>query len=116
MKAIQLKMARAALSLGVRDLAEMSGITANTISRIENGNDAKQSTIDALRKCLESAGITFIDDHANSAAGGPGVRLSASPEALKSDDETIQHREYLNPYATSAVAADSQICESTKRR
>lgn len=100
MKAIQLKMARAALGIGVRDLAEMSGITANTISRIENGSDAKQSTIDTLQKCLETAGITFIDDHANSAGGGPGVRLSASPEAPKSDDETIQYKEYLNPDAS----------------
>ncbi len=75
MNAIQLRMARAAIGKGVRELAEMSGITANTISRIENGNDAKQSTIDTLRRCLEQAGVVFIDDNATSTAGGPGVRL-----------------------------------------
>lgn len=93
MKAIQLKMARAALGLGVRDLAEMSGITANTISRIENGSDAKQSTIDTLRKCLEAAGITFIEDRSTSAAGGPGVRLSApvSPSIDVNSQETVQY-------------------------
>ncbi|WP_246745817.1 helix-turn-helix transcriptional regulator [Ciceribacter sp. L1K22] len=64
-------MARAALGLGVRELAELSGITANTISRIENGNDAKVSTIEALRKCLETAGVIFIDGDGY----GPGVRL-----------------------------------------
>lgn len=71
MKPVQLKMARAALVLGVRELAEMTGITANTISRIENGSDAKQSTITAIRAALESAGVIFIDQNGN----GPGVRL-----------------------------------------
>src|SRR5438034_8947593 len=31
---------------GVRELAEKAGITANTVTCIENGADAKQSTID----------------------------------------------------------------------
>lgn len=71
MKPVQLKMARAALGLGVRELAEMTGITANTISRIENGSDAKQSTITAIRQALETAGVIFIPSNGN----GPGVRL-----------------------------------------
>ena len=71
MKPVQLKMARAALGLRVRELAEMTGITANTISRIENGSDAKQSTITAIRQALESAGVIFIPSNGN----GPGVRL-----------------------------------------
>jgi len=71
MKPVQLKMARAALGLGVRELAELTGITANTISRIENGSDAKQSTITAIRQALESAGVIFIPSNGN----GPGVRL-----------------------------------------
>jgi transcriptional regulator with XRE-family HTH domain len=73
MKAIQLRMARAALEWGVRDLAKKSGITANTISRIENGSDAKQSTMDALRVALEQH-VIFLDDGATT-PGGPGVRL-----------------------------------------
>lgn len=36
-----------------------SGITANIVTRIENGADAKQSTIDRLRRALEAAGIDF---------------------------------------------------------
>jgi transcriptional regulator with XRE-family HTH domain len=35
---------------GVRELAERAGITANTVTRIENGSDAKQSTIEAIRR------------------------------------------------------------------
>jgi transcriptional regulator with XRE-family HTH domain len=64
-------MARAALGWGVRELADKAGVTANTVSRIENGADAKQSTIDQLRQTLVSAGIEFIDEN----DGGLGVRL-----------------------------------------
>jgi len=71
MKPIQLKMARAAIGWGVRDLAKKAGVTANTVTRIENGADAKQSTIDRLQQALEVAGVEFIDEN----GGGPGVRL-----------------------------------------
>jgi transcriptional regulator with XRE-family HTH domain len=71
MKPIQLKMARAAVGWGVRDLAKKAGVTANTVTRIENGADAKQSTMDKLQHALESAGVEFIDEN----GGGPGVRL-----------------------------------------
>ncbi|HHV67845.1 MAG TPA: helix-turn-helix transcriptional regulator [Ochrobactrum intermedium] len=61
MTPMQLRLARTALKWGVRELAEASGITANTISRIENGNDAKQSTIQQLRRVLEEHGIEFVE-------------------------------------------------------
>jgi transcriptional regulator with XRE-family HTH domain len=64
-------MARTAVGWGVRELAKKAGVTANTVSRIENGADAKQSTILRLRQCLEGAGVEFIDEN----GGGPGVRL-----------------------------------------
>jgi transcriptional regulator with XRE-family HTH domain len=69
MKAVQIKMARAALGWGVRELAERAGITANTVTRIENGADAKQSTMDALQAALESAGIEFTN------GGQSGVKI-----------------------------------------
>jgi transcriptional regulator with XRE-family HTH domain len=71
MRAVQLRMARVALGLGVRELAAKAGVTANTITRIEKGADARQSTIDRLRAVLETAGVEFIDEN----GGGPGVRL-----------------------------------------
>jgi len=71
MKAIQLKMARAAVGWGVRDLAKKAGVTANTVTRIENGADAKQSTMEKLKNALEAAGVEFIDED----GGGLGVRL-----------------------------------------
>ncbi|RVG23922.1 XRE family transcriptional regulator [Sinorhizobium meliloti] len=73
MKPIQLKMARTAVGLGVRELAELAGVTANTITRIENGADAKQSTLDALRAVLEKD-VIFLSD-GETTSGGPGVRL-----------------------------------------
>ena len=86
MKAIQLRMARAAIGWGVRELAENAGVTANTVTRIENGADAKQSTIDALQRALEAAGIEFTN------GDQPGVRLTRaaaarpqSPAARKAD-------------------------------
>jgi transcriptional regulator with XRE-family HTH domain len=52
MTPVQIKMARAAFGWGVRELAKKAGITANTVTRIENGSDAKQSTIEAIRRAL----------------------------------------------------------------
>ena len=69
MKAVQLRMARAAVGWGVRELAERAGVTANTVTRIENGADAKQSTMDRLQGALEAAGVEFTN------GDQPGVRL-----------------------------------------
>jgi transcriptional regulator with XRE-family HTH domain len=55
----------------VRELAARADVTANTVTRIENGADAKQSTMDKLRGALEAAGVEFIEEN----GGGPGVRL-----------------------------------------
>lgn len=72
MNADQLRMARAALRWSVRDLAEKSGITANTISRIENGSDTRTSTVESLKRALEEGGVVFISEN----GGGAGVRLA----------------------------------------
>jgi transcriptional regulator with XRE-family HTH domain len=72
MNADQLRMARAALRWSVRDLAEKSGITANTISRIENGSDTRTSTVTSLRGALEIGGVLFIPEN----GAGAGVRLA----------------------------------------
>jgi transcriptional regulator with XRE-family HTH domain len=69
MTPVQLRMARAAVGWGVRELAAKAGITANTVTRIENGADAKHSTIERLRGALEAAGIEFTN------GDQPGVRL-----------------------------------------
>jgi transcriptional regulator with XRE-family HTH domain len=90
MKAVQLRMARAALRWGVRELAEKAGVTANTVTRIELGADAKRSTIDALQRTLEAAGIEFIPQN----DGGPGVRLRnpVATKVAKTLDKSSEHR------------------------
>lgn len=93
MKPIQLKMARAAVGLGVRELAEKAGVTANTVTRIENGADAKQSTLDALRAVLERD-VIFLEDGATT-PGGPGVRLRAPAGPTIDVDEVVQYPENL---------------------
>ena len=78
MQSVQIKMARAALGWGVRELAAKAGVTANTVTRIENGADMRQSTLLALQRALEEGGVQFIAEN----GGGAGVRLakrSASP-------------------------------------
>lgn len=69
--AVQSRMARAALGLGVRDLASMLDMSPNTITRFERGEDLKSSTVLAIRDALEKAGIEFIPEN----GGGAGVRL-----------------------------------------
>lgn len=86
MKAVQLRMARAAVGWGVRELAEKAGVTANTVTRIENGADAKQSTIEALQRALEAAGVEFTN------GDQPGVRLKRHHDAKALDDH-IEHLE-----------------------
>jgi len=61
MNAEQARMARALIKLGVRDVASKAGVTPNTISRIENGSDAKASTLAALREVYERLGVQFLD-------------------------------------------------------
>ena len=71
MNAAQCRMARAALQLGVRELAEMAKVAASTIARLEAGEELKPRTVDAVRVALESAGIVFVAENGE----GPGVRL-----------------------------------------
>lgn len=69
----QLRMARAALRIGVRELAEMAGISFTTISRFETERGGLQhSSAEAIRKALENAGIVFIPEN----GGGAGLRYN----------------------------------------
>ena len=71
MNAVQCKMARAALGLTVRGLAEIAGVSHDTIVRLERGDDLKQSTVLLIHDALEKAGVIFLDGNGE----GPGVRL-----------------------------------------
>jgi transcriptional regulator with XRE-family HTH domain len=64
-------MARAALELGVRELADAAKVSTNTVTRFERGEPLRERTVDAMRAALEAAGVEFIAEN----GGGPGVRL-----------------------------------------
>jgi hypothetical protein len=69
MLAVQCKMARVALGLGVRELATLASVSPNTIARLERGEEMRESTLASIRAALESAGVEFTN------GGQPGVRL-----------------------------------------
>jgi transcriptional regulator with XRE-family HTH domain len=71
MTPLQCRMARTALNMGVRELAEAARVSTNTVTRFERGEQLLERTVDVLRLALESAGVEFIAEN----GGGPGVRL-----------------------------------------
>ncbi len=68
---VQSRMARAALGMGVRDLASAAKVSPDTVARLERGESLYPRTVEAIRAALESAGVEFIEEN----GGGPGVRL-----------------------------------------
>lgn len=63
-------MARAALQIGVRELAHMAGVSAMTITRFENRHSGGYaSTLQKIEAALMARGIEFTNGES------PGVRL-----------------------------------------
>lgn len=73
-------MARAALGIGVRELAEKADVSPNTITRLERGESMQRRTVDTIRTALEAEGVEFIAEGQASQGGGPGVRLKPAQE------------------------------------
>ncbi len=73
MTPLQMKLARTAVGLGVRELAAAAGVAPSTVQRFESGKgDMHSRTLDKVQQVLEEGGVVFI---AADASGGPGVRL-----------------------------------------
>lgn len=69
----QVRMARAALKISVRELAVLSGVADSTILRFEAGRGAMlTSNMRRIQDALENEGVIFMPADAT---GGPGVRL-----------------------------------------
>jgi transcriptional regulator with XRE-family HTH domain len=79
MNGAQCRMARAAVRMGVRELAEAAKVAPSTITRLEAGETLGERTVGAIRAALEAAGVIFVDENGE----GPGVRLRKQ-EAAKS--------------------------------
>jgi predicted transcriptional regulator len=67
--ATQCRMARAALRIGVLELAAMAKVATGTITRLEAGDELKPRTLEAIQTAFEKAGVEFTNGDA------PGVRL-----------------------------------------
>ena len=101
----QCRMARAALAIGVRDLAGLAGVSAMTVTRFENGRSGGYpDTLQKVRDALETAGVVFVDENGE----GPGVRLR------KQDTRAADEPKPTGP-ATDAVEAMDAAIEDHKR-
>lgn len=70
---LQLRLARTALDLTIRDLAQLADVAPSTITRFESGSAGSQRrTLDHLQKLLEERGVVFLDDDGDR---GPGIRV-----------------------------------------
>ncbi len=59
----QCRMARAALQIGVRALADKAKVSPGTVSRFEAGQgEAITATVAAIRRALEAEGIIFTEN------------------------------------------------------
>ncbi|MBU3887210.1 helix-turn-helix transcriptional regulator [Methylosinus sp. KRF6] len=68
----QIRGARAMLGMTQASLAEAAGISTTAVNNIERGAaDPKTSTLVAIQRALEAAGVEFIPEN----GGGAGVRL-----------------------------------------
>jgi transcriptional regulator with XRE-family HTH domain len=75
-------MARAAIRLSVRDVAERLAISPNTLTKVEAGGSSYRSTLATLRRFYEGEGLVFVEGDGM----GPGVRLKQEPEADTDED------------------------------
>src|SRR5262245_20308030 len=80
---VQCRMARAALGLGVRELAAAAKLSIDTVARFERGDELKERTIDALQQALEAAGVEFIN------GDQPGGRLTKAPTARSAEPASV---------------------------
>jgi hypothetical protein len=70
---VQCFLARTALGWNVSQLGRAAGVSYHTIQDFERGDSVRPSTVEAIQRALEKAGLIFID--AND--GGPGARLGS---------------------------------------
>lgn len=78
----QVRMARGALRIGVRELATLANVSFTTISRFETGKGGLQhSSAEAIRAALEGQGIQFL--RTGEVANGSGIALNESSEETK---------------------------------
>ncbi len=74
----QLRAARAMLKMEQGELAELSGVSVETIKRLERMDghlNAQAMTLHSLQKTLEGEGVIFLPEN----GGLPGLKLRRDP-------------------------------------
>jgi predicted transcriptional regulator len=72
----EVRAARAFLDLTRQQLADRAGLALNTVIRLEQGIvDSRGSTLIAVRRALEAAGIEFLSTRSDD----EGVRFRSAP-------------------------------------
>lgn len=87
----QIKAARALLSLHQSQLAELAGVSAATIKRIETAPEIRGAaeSLWRIQVALEKCGIEFIPGNHEK---GPGVRLLRARKRLSRTEATHSKR------------------------
>ena len=80
---VQCRMARAALQIGVRELATAAKVSPTTVAKLEKGEALYARTLEAIRSALEVAGVEFIPEN----GGGRACALGSS---------VVKNSEHLN--------------------
>jgi transcriptional regulator with XRE-family HTH domain len=80
MTGAQLRAARVLAGIEQDQLAEASGVSTNTISRIERARGefegVRVETVRRLQRALEDAGVVFLD------GDEPGVKMRRKPASV----------------------------------
>ena len=104
---IQCRMARAALGMGVRELAAAAKVSVDTVARFERGDELKERTVDALQRALETAGIEFTNgDH-------PGVRLNRAA-AARSAEAVPQAKRFM--VARKLITGSQSAADASEKK
>src|SRR5215217_1476698 len=74
----QMRAARAMLRIDQKKLADLAGVSVETIKRLEklDGEISKTPSTDAIEKALHHSGVILISPGEINGGGGPGVRLN----------------------------------------
>src|SRR5580658_10121700 len=92
----QCRMARAALNIGVRELAAAADLSPNTIARLERGETLHRRTLAHVQGALEARGVALLTLQVAGSRAGHGF----FPTFGVSQISTATHRRCLIPCST----------------
>jgi transcriptional regulator with XRE-family HTH domain len=82
----QLRMARAALRLSIKEVARQAKVSPMAVIRLEANLAGRKSTITAVRELLEKSGIIFTNEN-----DGSGIHLSLAVECVQDLYAVMKH-------------------------